>query len=104
MIGVRLPDIDARRTRHDDGPGHCRRRRQPALALRPIAWIRFRMKGRKMDKTDSATSVMQIGLPTNIFGLPPEIVIACRNDCSMMPPSTRDRIMGASGISTLRKT
>src|SRR5260221_2076059 len=45
-----------------------------------------------------------IGLVTKTSGLPLEMVIAWRNDCSIMPPRISPKIIGALGMSSRRKT
>jgi hypothetical protein len=59
------------------------------------------MNGVRIEMTDITTKVTVIALPKKICALPPEIVIAWRKDCSIMPPSTSDSTSGAPGMSTL---
>src|SRR5689334_5264515 len=57
------------------------------------------INGNAIEITDSAINVLEMPLFRKIDGSAPEMVIACLKDCSIMPPSTSDNTMGATGIS-----
>ena len=56
-----------------------------------------------MEITDRIISVIETPLFTKMAGSAPEMVIAWRNYCSMIPPSTSDNTSGATGMSAFSK-